>query len=360
MMHVLVFLKKHAAGLLAPLLLIVLLKDPQRVSASVSESLTLCSSSVIPALFPYLVISGLMVRSELPARLAVIFAPVMRRLFGVGGAGSTAVITGLIGGYPVGAATAIGLYKEGITEKSETEGLLAFCSNSGPGFIIGFVGAGLLGSVRAGLILYVIHALTAISTGLLLAERRSRVPEAAVSAAAKPITRAFTESVSAAVTAMLSICAYVIILTLVSQLCSQRLSDGLQLVVNGLLEITGGLALASRLIPAQRLLFIAASAMLAWGGVSVHCQTAALASGTGLRLGRYFTGKLLHCLLAAGASAAYVTLAEPECLRAAAAGAVYVTAQHEPILHSLMGASVLWIFLLCLVQHFDRRYKKRL
>ena len=43
------------------------------------------------------------------------------------------------------------------------------------------------------------------------------------------------------------------------------------------------------------------AALLGWGGLSVHGQTAAVLSDTDLGLGRYFLGKILQAIFSAGA-----------------------------------------------------------
>ncbi len=79
-----------------------------------------------------------------------------------------ALLTGLLGGYPAGAAAVTELYRAGALSKAEAERALCFCNNSGPGFFAGLIGAAVLGDVRRGLILYGLHALSALLTGLLL------------------------------------------------------------------------------------------------------------------------------------------------------------------------------------------------
>ena len=49
----------------------------------------------------------------------------------------------------------------------------------------------------------------------------------------------------------------------------------------------------------DRHLVITAAALLGWGGLSVHGQTAAVLADTNLKMGRYFLGKLLQAALSA-------------------------------------------------------------
>ena len=46
-------------------------------------------------------------------------------------------------------------------------------------------------------------------------------------------------------------------------------------------------------------LLLVAAALLGWGGVSVHCQTAAVLEDTGLSLKRYLLAKALQAVVSA-------------------------------------------------------------
>ncbi len=54
----------------------------------------------------------------------------------------------------MGAKSVIALYENGTCSKVEAERLLSFCTNSGPAFIFGIVGAGVFSGGRIGLLLY--------------------------------------------------------------------------------------------------------------------------------------------------------------------------------------------------------------
>ena len=68
----------------------------------------------------------------------------------------------------------------------------------------------------------------------------------------------------------------------------------------GLLELTNGIL---RLTPDRRG-FITAAGLLGWGGLSVHGQTAAVLSGSGVSLRRYLPAKALQGALSAVLAAA--------------------------------------------------------
>lgn len=126
---------------------------PREISCAVSDGLLLCGRTVLPSLFPFMILSSLFVELDLPRLLSRPLSHLMIPLFRAGGAGASAWVLGLTGGYPIGAKTAAQLYREGQCTKEEACRLLTFCNNCGPAFIVGAVGCGLLQSKRSGLLL---------------------------------------------------------------------------------------------------------------------------------------------------------------------------------------------------------------
>ncbi|MDR0937038.1 MAG: hypothetical protein LBM98_10195, partial [Oscillospiraceae bacterium] len=148
------------------LLIVMLVVYPSEAVAAGKDGVMLCLNVIVPSLLPFFVVSALVVELGAADALGVLAAPVMRVLFNVSGTCGAAWIMGFIGGYPVGAKTAIALYNSGKIGKVETERLLSFCNNSGPAFILGVVGAGVFSSGRVGLLLYLVHALSSVLVGI--------------------------------------------------------------------------------------------------------------------------------------------------------------------------------------------------
>ena len=146
---------------------LALMRWPQESMAAARDGLALCGNVIIPSLFPFFVLSSLVVELGMSRYLGRLLEGVMAPLFRVGGACSSALALGFVGGYPVGARTAIALYENGQCSKTEAERLLAFCNNSGPAFILGVVGTGIFASSRAGLLLYLAHIAASLCVGLL-------------------------------------------------------------------------------------------------------------------------------------------------------------------------------------------------
>lgn len=130
-------------------ILVWFLADARQLRLEAAKALTLCAGTVIPALFPFMVITGLLVRLGFGQWLAPDMAGLMASLFRLPGCAGSALLLGLVGGYPIGARTAAELYASGDLTRQEAERLLTFCNNSNPVFLISVLGAGVFGSVRA-------------------------------------------------------------------------------------------------------------------------------------------------------------------------------------------------------------------
>ena len=196
---------------------------PREAMEAMKDGLRLCGNVIIPSLFPFFVLSSLVVELGLSRWLGRMMEPVMAPLFRVGGACATALALGIVGGYPVGARTAISLYRNGQCSRTEAERMLAFCSNCGPAFIFGVVGAGIFGSGAAGLLLYACHLAASLCIGVgFRFYKPSEGPRAGTSsdrsfqAVSFPV--AFTSSVTGALTSTLNICAFIPFFTVVLRL----------------------------------------------------------------------------------------------------------------------------------------------
>lgn len=276
-----------------------LVRYPAESAAAVQDALALCFETVIPALFPFFVLSSLAVQSPLPRLLSRALAGAMQPLFGVGGAGAGALILGLLGGYPVGARTAAALCARGEISREEGEQLLAFCNNSGPGFFLGVCGTAVFGSVRAGAYLYLIHVLSALITGLLLrrpcarAKRRAEPPRAE----AFRLGEALSAAVQSSFSAVWSVCGFVVFFMVLLRLAAlvpaiAALTPMAHAALFGFVEMTNGVAA----LPPTREGFVLCAAIMNWGGLSVHAQTRTMLAGSGLSARRCFVGKAVQTL----------------------------------------------------------------
>ncbi len=292
----------------------VIVRHPAEVAVSVKDALFLCADSVIPALFPFFVISNLLISLDIGTFCEKYLRKITKPLFGISAFLSPALALGLIGGYPVGAITCAETYSQKLCTKEDAERALAFCNNCGPAFILGAIGSGVFSSGKTGTVLLIIHVLSALSVGVLF---RFFYPPASTEAAfSQSLTRntpcvakALTTAVAKALSSSLSISAYVVLFSALVRMmtilgifpfigslaeklfgCSREIATAF---TSGIFEMTVGSFSLSR-CASPSTAFVLISALLGWGGLSVHAQALSFISDTDLSVKNYFCGKIMH------------------------------------------------------------------
>ncbi len=291
--------------LIVPLLAAGLILFPSDTADAARNGLTLCTNVVIPSLFPFFVLSSFVTNSGASRAISKLLTPIMTRIFRIGGAGASALVLGLLGGYPVGAASVKALYENRQCTKAEAEHLLGFCNNSGPSFILGAVGTGVFGSPKLGAMLLFVHVFSALCVGVLFRScSPARTNRPLDPAPALPLSAALCQAIKSGLQSALNVCAFIVffaVFTAILHLFSLLPFGGaLGSFCTGLFEITSGIAALQTGVPDLKTAFVLAAVLLGFGGVSIHAQTLSFLTQTDLSLKRYFLGKALHALISAG------------------------------------------------------------
>lgn len=278
---------------------------PAACAEGVHDGLSLAAGRALPALVPFFLASGLLVRTDFAETFGRLLARPLARLYRLPPAAASAVLLGLTGGYPVGAATAAALLEQGALSREEAARVNLFCNCASPGFCIGLVGLGVFGSARTGAVLYGIHALSALLAGLLTARGGSpqRLPPKGMLPARAPregFAAAFCAAVQQAAATSLTVTAFLTVFSILLRLLAPVLAPipyGQALA--GVIELTNGLDRLTALPLSRGGLVTLASFLLGFGGLAVHFQVRALAAPQDLPMAGFTAAKLLHGAIAA-------------------------------------------------------------
>ena len=96
-------LQKTGYYLLFLLLLLLFLTDSQRSIYYASSGLLTWFHNIIPALFPFMILSGVMIRMNLSEGVSMILYPVMYPLWRIRRNAVYVIIMGFLCGFPMGA-----------------------------------------------------------------------------------------------------------------------------------------------------------------------------------------------------------------------------------------------------------------
>lgn len=295
------------------LAIVVLLKWPQAAATGVSRGLSICTTVIIPSLFPFLVVSGFLIKSGAAAYLGRRLEKPTRWLFGLPGCAATAILIGMLGGYPAGSVAVRELLEQGCITREQAKRLLRFCVCGGPAFIISAVGVGMLGSRPFGILLFVSHILSALIIGILGRKQSVASQTEAPSTPTMPATAALVESVNGACRSMLYMCGFVVLFAAILSLAdaigvtdmfnrwvtapfagTTHPTSPLRGLFPSLFEVSCGcLESAASGAASPMMLGLA----IGWGGLSVHCQIAATVHRHRLIDSGFWGARLLHGVL---------------------------------------------------------------
>ena len=287
------------------------IKNSELTSAYVRSGLESCFLTIIPSLFPLMVVSEILNECGALSALGKIFGKWAERLFGISKKSLAAVLSGLILGFPIGTRALIGLYDKGQISEDELHSALGFCGIPSFGFIVNVVGISLFAEKRFGLMLYGAAIFSAFLTGCIFAKRKKPLLEAIISApraAQKSSAEIITGAISSATGATVTLCAYVVFFTCLIGCLSDSIgfSPTVGAITGAFLELsTGATASADA---SGRVGIALVGFTVGWSGLSVHFQTMALAGARIKSYARYFAQKLFQGILCAALALGYSML----------------------------------------------------
>lgn len=286
---------------------LLLLNYPNAMATGISRGLSICSTVIIPTLYPFMLLAGILANSSLCLRPGRLVTAVTRRLFHLPGCCGPAILLSLVGGYPAGAIVIARLRKTQQISEEQAKRMTAFCVNGGPGFIVSTVGAGLLGSLRAGVMLFTAQAAVSAGIGIALGLKHRQTPD--TPCPAPPPKKPMAQIVSDTCASLLTMCGFVVLAA-----AGLALAEGCGLArwlsaVTGLHTTDVSALLAAVTEVSCGCVALAGSGTftplwlslaLSWGGLSVQGQLAAVLPQERVIGWRFWRWRLLHGVLSGG------------------------------------------------------------
>lgn len=305
---------------------------PQEVLSSATTGLKLWASYILPALFPFFVISDILMKQGFVHFLGVLLEPLMRPLFRLPGKASFVLAMTHTSGIPIGAILTCKMRKDGDITRTEGERLLAFSSNPSPGFMFGAIASGMLANPALGIIIAGSIYISNLIVGLIFRFYGDSPPvppkhkislrlawrelEIAQLKNKKPLGELIADSVRESISTILLVGGFIVFFSVITQMLTvfnitHNLAQLISVLSTGMLSSAGGVALINGLIetslgcqaavtafPTLNIQVGALAFILGWGGLSVFAQVASFTASTDLRFLPFFLGRTIHSILA--------------------------------------------------------------
>lgn len=239
------------------------------IKNGISDSLSLCSRIIIPSVFPIMVISNTLFLFGLPPVIKKTVAVPSKLFFGLEGDGAVCMIFALTGGFPVGVKNARLLFEAGKISFEEARRISYIGVSPGLSFSIAVCGA-FFSSAKTGIIFFLSCLLANLTLGLIMklffgTPKKTNV--SSTSECGKSLIDCFCKATDKSTSAVISVCAYILVFSAVSALLGKALPGGLSSFFRLTGEVTAGVQFAAS--EKNRIL---ASFLCGFGGLSVFAQ----------------------------------------------------------------------------------------
>lgn len=297
------------------ILIITVLSHPDATFLYAYQGLYQWAAKMVPTLFPFMMISSIMVYSGADKELGTMLRTLLKKFYGFSSYGLYAVFMGFFCGFPMGAKVVSELCGNHKISKEEAQALLAFCNNIGPAYFMGIIlpvlhQCGYSNTLPFIFGMYGIPAIYGMWIGKQYKNKKTPIKNTSTNNVLSITDKKSNQTMSLSAslkqacidnTQSLIILGGYITFTNAFRIFLDFLpcSENVQKVLASFLEIISGVQTiyTTTLMPNQKVFWIMTA--LCFGGISCLMQTSSFLEKAGLSLAHYFKHKCIITMLSA-------------------------------------------------------------
>lgn len=274
---------------------VLILFNSSVIINAVQGSIKIFLKNVFPSLFPTMVIGIMLVKNNVYEIIPKFIRNIFKKVFNYNDYMTSIFIISLISGTPSNALYINEYLDKGLITNNEAESLLLSTHFINPLFVVGMVGNVIFKSTKIGFILLLaLWASNLIKAYITRPKVYKNIDKKNISCN-EPIINSFFTSIKQAVYALLTIMGIIILFNILTILIKEvfNLNNTLSVIINGILEMTGGVTRVSEININTLLKIIMTYVMLNFGGLSIHMQAFSMLENKKIRYFKYLIFRLL-------------------------------------------------------------------
>ena len=282
--------------------LVCMIANPATFITQSLNGISAWAFNVLPSVLPFMFFTRVLSALDIIPKLVHPLSPVSQKLFKTPPISLYAFVLAILSGYPVGSKMVADLFLQGKITKQDAFKMSAFCSTSGPMFIVGAVGIGMFKSTQLGYILFLSHVIGAILNGVVFRNLKTGQEQKNLSPASVNLDKPsfnLSDIVLGSTLSILSVGTIIVIFFIVIECFSPILSllpQNVSFFFEGVIEITKG-CLDISTISNKILAVCLCSFVIGFGGISTILQSLTMLAQVKMPVKLFVLQKIFHALL---------------------------------------------------------------
>lgn len=274
-----------------------ILTNSTSIISTISFSMEIWKNNIFPTLFPFFILSDLLINYGFIEIVSKYFSPLMK-LFKIKSECAFIFVLSIFSGFPSNSKYTKELYDKGIINEYEATKVLLFTHFSNPLFILGTLTLFL--NKRLALIILICHYLGNIIVGIIFRNYHPSLNSNKVNNKKELNNKSFieilTNSIVKTIDTLLLLLGIITTFLVITTIIDSNLNfpDIIQYILNGIIEMTQGLKYVSMLNININLKAVISTFFLSFGGICIHVQVKSILKGTNIKYLPYLFARIIH------------------------------------------------------------------
>ena len=280
--------------------ILFLINNNKVVLESITFSISIWKDNLIPNLFPFFILSSIIIEYNLIRVFNNIFSPIFSKMFHLPKELSYIFLISLISGFPSSSKYINDLLDKNLIDEDIANHLLIFTNYANPLFILGFIG-NLLNKELA-IIILICHILSGISVGYIfnINNKNYKKIDLFRKETHSKIGNVLTKSIVDSINTLLLLLGIVTVFVIISNFIriTFNFNNTIYLFISSILEMSQGVMNIGISDINIYLKTILITGIISFNGLSIHAQIVGILSKYKIKYKYFLLSRILHSIIA--------------------------------------------------------------
>lgn len=291
-------MKNKLIQLLIFVIFLSLIFNRTLIISEISSALHIFIFTLFPSIFPFFVVSNLLINYNFHETLNKIFSKIINFLFHTSNASNFVIIMSIFSGFPSGTKYIRDLYDKNLLNIDQANYLITFTHFSNPLFVL-ILTNNIFNNQKISYLILIAHILSNILLGIIIRPKKSEEIKHLEKIKPLSFSNALTNSITSSLNLLLLILGNTCFFFIVTGILTSYLNFNLieEILINGFFDLSKGISEISFIN--NHLLFksFLVLTFLAFGGINIHMQILSIIENTKIKYKNFLYGRISQIAL---------------------------------------------------------------